>query len=75
MAGDRSPRYPVADLAQAIEWAGKIYDPEGRSPVTDAVAAQDMGFSGLHGGSVKGLSALRKYGLLDRDGANNRGQR
>ncbi len=65
MSANRSPRYPYVDLGAAIEMVEKVFDREGRAPVKEAVAVQHMGYGGLNGSSLKALSALRKYGLVD----------
>jgi len=62
---DRSPRYPRISLADAIPLALKLFDGEGRSPMTEEVAVKHWGYKGVNGTSNKVLSALRKYGLLD----------
>lgn len=65
MSSNRSPRYPYVGLEEAIEMASKIFDKEGRAPVTKNVVAQHIGYKGLNGSSLKAISALRKYGLVD----------
>lgn len=65
MAVNRSPRYPAIDLATAISMVEKIFDKEGRAPVKEDVAMRHLGYGGLNGASVKVLSALRKYGLVE----------
>jgi len=70
MAIQRSPRYPGLSLPEAISAVDKIYQEEGRSGVSAEVAMQHMGFKGRSGASLKVLSALRKYGLVDDIGFN-----
>lgn len=65
MAVNRSPRYPAIDLLAAITMAGKIFDKEGRAPIKEEIAMRDAGYGGLNGASLKALSALRKYGLVE----------
>jgi hypothetical protein len=68
MAQTRSPRYPNIPLGEAIIKAKAIYHKEHMSPLSPAVAAEAMGYSGINGSSLKTISALRKYGLLEGRG-------
>ena len=45
-----------------------MYEQEGRQPASDEDMAKDLGYSSLNGTSRGILSALKKYGLLQRDG-------
>jgi hypothetical protein len=64
----RSPNYPALSLPDAIEKVAGIY----RSVHTHAgpreVIAKAMGYAGLNGASATAISALRKYGLLEKAG-------
>lgn len=68
MAQTRSPRYPNVSLGEAISKARLIYDREHMSPLTPKVAAEAMGYSGINGASLKMISSLKKYGLLEGRG-------
>ncbi len=65
MAAPRSPRYPNISLSEAITRARLIYEREHMSTMTPPVAAEAMGYKGISGASLKTISALKKYGLLD----------
>jgi hypothetical protein len=45
-----------------------VYEEEGRQPASDEDIAEDLGYNTLNGTSRGVLSALKKYGLLQRDG-------
>ena len=64
----RSPNYPSMTLSDAIELLGKILKSGGRSPMDAATMAVAAGFKGLSGPTSSKLSALRKYGLIERTG-------
>src|SRR4051812_12661715 len=68
MAKTRSPRYPNIPLSEAIARAKAVYAKEHMSPLSPAVAAEAMGYAGLNGASLKTISSLRKYGLLEGRG-------
>ncbi len=68
MAETRSPRYPSIPLAEALSKARMIYDKEHMSALTPEVAAEAMGYKGLNGASLKVLSSLRRFGLLEGRG-------
>ncbi|MCM8918768.1 MAG: hypothetical protein LC540_01625 [Candidatus Thiodiazotropha sp.] len=64
----RSPRYPAISLVDAVDKIKIIFSNEHRSPMMPVVAADHLGYSGLNGSSMKVLSALKKYGLLEGRG-------
>jgi hypothetical protein len=68
MAITRSPRYPNISLVEAISRAKAIYSKEHMSPLTPKVAAEAMGYGGINGASLKTISSLKKYGLLEGRG-------
>jgi len=72
MATTRSPRYPNVSLPEAIVKARGIYEKEHMSPLTPTVAAEAMGYGGIHGASLKMISSLKKYGLLEGRGEDVR---
>ncbi|MCH7889635.1 MAG: hypothetical protein IIA00_10225 [Proteobacteria bacterium] len=69
MARPRSPNYPAISLPEAIERLHKLFKRAQRQTITREQAAEAMGYDGLHGGSLGALSALLKFGLLEK-GAN-----
>lgn len=68
MARIRSPNYPQISLPGAIERARSIYKAERQNRVDRDVALRLMGFGGYNGASAAILSAVQKYGLLERLG-------
>jgi hypothetical protein len=66
MARIRSPNYPSIGLPEAIERVGRIYKHEQHLAAPREVVAQHMGYGGINGSSIKALSALLKYGLLEK---------
>jgi hypothetical protein len=64
----RSPAHPIIDLAEAIALVEKLYRADKTHPVDRAVAATNIGYSGLTGRSMGVLSTLRQYGLIDTMG-------
>ena len=65
MARRRSPNYPGISLREATERISLVHRAQGQTSEPREVVAQHLGFGGLNGVSVKVLSALLKYGLLD----------
>ena len=68
MARKRSPNYPAISLPEAITRVQQIHEAEHQNPAEREVMAQHLGYSGLNGQSLKLLSALTKYGLLEKAG-------
>lgn len=68
MARVRSPNFPVISLPGAIERVEEIYDKEQTVPADRETLAMHLGYSGMNGASMKVLSALAKYGLLEDSG-------
>lgn len=68
----RSPNYPKMDLGEAIDRVNKVFAKEHQHSAPKEVVVQHLGYSGLNGASLRALSALEKYGLLDRDGEKYR---
>jgi hypothetical protein len=52
-------------LPEAISRARKLYDQDGRAQTSPEVAVGAWGYSSLNGASLRVLSALRQYGLLE----------
>lgn len=65
MARVRSPNFPVISLPAAIDRIQKIYAVEQTIPATRETIAKHLGYSGMNGASLKIISALSKYGLLE----------
>lgn len=68
MARVRSPNFPVISLSEAIERIERIYQKEQTVPAERETLAQHLGYSGMNGASLKVISALGKYGLLEETG-------
>ena len=68
----RSPNYPAISLADAVERLTKLSDEIGTHPAPRDVVLKAMGYSGANGASLTALAALRKYGLLQREGEDLR---
>lgn len=68
MARVRSPNFPILSLPQAVDRIERIYRAEQTVPADQYTIAQHLGYSGLNGASLKMISALRKYGLLEDAG-------
>jgi len=66
MARLRSPNYPGMGLPTAIERARTVHDREQHLAAPTEVIARHLGYTGLNGTSLKALSALLKYGLLEK---------
>jgi hypothetical protein len=64
----RSPNYPSMSLVEAVQQIQKLLGKIGQHPAPREAVATSMGYSGLHGASATAISALIKYGLLDRAG-------
>jgi hypothetical protein len=62
----RSPNYPALGLGEAISKIERVFAKEQHLPAPRDVMAQHMGYSSLNGSSLKALSALLKYGLLEK---------
>jgi hypothetical protein len=64
----RSPNYPALSLPDALNRVTKLYEANHRHPAPREIVARGMGYNTLNGASATAISALQKYGLLDRDG-------
>lgn len=65
MARVRSPNFPAISLPAAIDRIEKIYAKEQTIPASKETVAEHLGYSGMNGASLKVVSALIKYGLLE----------
>ncbi len=68
MARVRSPNYPQLDLGEAINRVEQVFAKEHKHLAPKEVVVQHLGYSSLNGAALGALSALDKYGLLERDG-------
>lgn len=68
----RSPNYPAISLPEALERLERLWEAIQTHPAPREDIATGLGYSGLHGKSATAVSALRKYGLLDREGVDLR---
>ena len=66
MARVRSPNYPAVGLPEAIERIRNLHELQHQTPEEREVVAQHLGYGGLNGQSLKILSALIKFGLLEK---------
>ena len=71
MARVRSPNYPAFGLGEAIEKTKALYERQHRTSEPRDVVFKHMGYSGENGRSLKAISALTKYGLLDEQKDGN----
>jgi hypothetical protein len=65
MSKMRSPNYPAYSLRNCVDWAGKIWDAEGKTQLSPEGVAVAAGYKGLSGPSRTVIAALKKFGLLD----------
>lgn len=70
MARKRSPNYPALSLSEAVQRIKDVHKAQQTTPEPRDVVLQHMGYAGPSGRSLKSLSALIKYGLLEDAGAN-----
>lgn len=68
MTRQRSPSYPSLSLDQAIDLVEKIHKTCRTNIISREVAAKEMGYTGLTGRSLKVLSDLLQFGLLEKTG-------
>lgn len=66
----RSPAYPAINLETAIQRARQLYDKERHylTPVTTIAA--HWGYRSLNGPAAQTIAALKRYGLMDDEGAS-----
>lgn len=64
----RSPNYPALSLPAALDKVTILYKNQHTHSAPREVVAQSMGYNSLNGASATAISALHKYGLLDRMG-------
>jgi len=61
----RSPGYPGVDLERALELTRVLYKQERQHPTAAETVAQHWGMKSVSSQFLTGLSALKKFGLLD----------
>jgi hypothetical protein len=66
MARIRSPNYPGMSLPEAISKIKTLHKREQHLSAPREVMAKHLGYAGINGASLKALSALLKYGLLEK---------
>ncbi len=66
----RSPNYPALGLPEALERLQRLWNAVQAHPAPREDIATGLGYSGLHGKSATAVSALKKYGLLERQGSD-----
>lgn len=66
----RSPNYPALSLPEAIEKVTTLYRNQHTHSAPREVVVKSMGYNSLNGASATAISALHKYGLLDKMGGN-----
>lgn len=64
----RSPNYPALSLPEAVEKIHMVYRAQHTHGAPREVVVKGMGYAGLNGASATAVSALAKYGLLQREG-------
>jgi hypothetical protein len=64
----RSPNYPAISLPDALERVAAVYRALHTHAGPREVIAKGMGFNTLNGASATAISALHKYGLLEKNG-------
>lgn len=71
MTRQRSPSYPSVPLEQAVDLVAKIHKSCRTNIITREDAVREMGYSGLTGRSLKVLSSLLQFGLLEKAGVGD----
>lgn len=64
----RSPNYPALSLPDAINRVTALYRAQHTHLAPREVVAKGIGYNSLNGASATAISALHKYGLLERVG-------
>ena len=68
----RSPNYPAFGLGEAMQKIETLYKAQHTHGAPREVVARGLGYNGLNGASATSISALGKYGLLERHGEDHR---
>lgn len=69
---NRSPQYPSISLPDALDRVHEIYDHEQFNWVNARIASSHWGYSPKSSSSIRLLSALTQYGLIERSKGANR---
>ncbi|MEQ8789508.1 MAG: hypothetical protein RIC55_24655 [Pirellulaceae bacterium] len=67
----RSPAYPALNLETAIERAAAIYEHEKRHAAPVAVVAQHWGTTIKNSSGLRGIAALKQFGLIIEEGSGD----
>ena len=67
----RSPSYPALNLETAIERARDIYDNEKRHAAPVAVVAKHWGTTITNSSGLRGIAALKQFGLIVEEGSGD----
>lgn len=67
----RSPAYPALNLETAIERAAAIYEHEKRNAAPVAVVAQHWGTTIKNSAGLRGIAALKQFGLIIEEGSGD----
>jgi hypothetical protein len=68
----RSPNYPALSLPDAVTRIASVFERERQHSMSKEVALKGMGYGGVNGAALGTLSAVVKYGLLDKSGETYR---
>jgi hypothetical protein len=71
MSRQRSPSYPAISIDQAIDFVSRIHKSCRANVIDRETAAREMGYNGLTGRSMKVLSDLIQFNLLEKEGKGN----
>src|SRR5262245_42753968 len=66
---ERSPNYPAIDLETALARARVLREKEGRNFTPVSAVFKHWGYSSRSSGGLTTLAALKRFGLLDEQGA------
>lgn len=70
MARVRSPNYPALSLPDAVARVRDVHKAQQTTAEPRDVVVKHMGYGSTNGRALKSLSALVKYGLLEKDGSD-----
>lgn len=65
----RSPGYPAISLEKAIQRVGQLYRADKQYPIPATTVPTIWGYASLNGPASLAVSALKKFGLVDDEGA------
>lgn len=64
----RSPAYPAVALDKAIEMARKVWDSQRKQEAHIDATMRALGYTSQSGASLRAISVLRQYGLIQQSG-------